>query len=83
MFVEVGLIAFSESCFEFAYEDPEEAQDGSLANLPEIFTSSLRGISRFLGGLRGGASSPSLSVFGSSQPPHLNLRTNPVIYAGA
>ena len=43
VFVEAGLIAFLNACFEFADEGPEEAQHGSLANLrrfvPAIFTS--------------------------------------------
>ena len=37
MLVEAGLVAFSSACFEFADEVPEEAQHGSLANLPKIF----------------------------------------------
>ena len=37
MLVEAGLVAFSSACLEFADEVPEEAQHGSLANLPEIF----------------------------------------------
>ena len=35
--VQAGLVAFSSACFEFADEAPEEAQHGSLANLPKIF----------------------------------------------
>ena len=35
--VEVGLVAFSSSCFEFADEVPKEAQHGSLAHLPTFF----------------------------------------------
>ena len=37
--VEAGLIAFSNACFEFADDGPEEAQNGSVAILPAISTS--------------------------------------------
>ena len=44
--VEAGQVAFSSTCFEFADEVPEEAQHGSLANLPKIFSSHLHGLSK-------------------------------------
>ena len=43
--VEPGLIAFLNACFEFADEGPEETQRSSLANLPKVFASHLRGLS--------------------------------------
>ena len=46
MLVEVGLIAFSNACFEFAYEGPEEGQHGSVANLTKMFASHLRRLSK-------------------------------------
>ena len=46
MLVGAGLVAFSSACFEFADKVPEEAQHGSLANLPEICSSHLHGISK-------------------------------------
>ena len=44
--VEAGLVAFSSACFEFADEVPEEAQHGSLAHLPKVFSSHLHGLSK-------------------------------------
>ena len=46
MLVEAGLVAFSSACFGFADEVPKEAQHGSLANLPEFFSSRLHGLSK-------------------------------------
>ena len=46
MLVEAGLVAFSNACFEFADGGPEEAQHGSLANLPKIVSSHLHGFSK-------------------------------------
>ena len=45
VFVEAGLVAFSSVCFEFADEVLKEAQHGSLAHLPKICSSHLRGLS--------------------------------------
>ena len=42
--VEAGLIAFSIACFEFADEVSKEAQHGSLAHLPKVFSSHLHGL---------------------------------------
>ena len=39
--IEAGLVAFSSEYFEFAKEVPKEAQHGSLAHLPKIFSSHL------------------------------------------
>ena len=44
--VKAGLIAFSSACFEFADEVPKEAQHGSLAHLPKVFSSHLHGLSK-------------------------------------
>ena len=44
--VKAGLVAFSSACFEFANEIPKEAQHGSLAHLPNIFSSHLHGFSK-------------------------------------
>ena len=44
--VEAGLVAFSSACFEFADEVPKEAQHGSLAHLPKIYSSHLHGVSK-------------------------------------
>ena len=41
-----GLIASPNACFEFADEGPEEAQHGSLANLPTVLVSYLHGLSK-------------------------------------
>ena len=46
VFVEAGLIAFPNACFELADGGPEETQHGSLANLPKIFASHLHGLSK-------------------------------------
>ena len=46
MLVEAGLVAFSSACFEFADEVPKEAQHGSLAHLPKVFSSHLHGLSK-------------------------------------
>ena len=46
MLVEAGLVDFSSACFEFAGEIPEEAQNGSLANLWNIISSHLHGPSK-------------------------------------
>ena len=45
MLVEAALVAFSSACFEFADEVPKEAQHGSLAHLPDVFSSYLHGLS--------------------------------------
>ena len=47
--VQRRLVAFSNASFEFADEVPEEAQHGSLANLPNIFASLLYVISKVAG----------------------------------
>ena len=39
-----GLVAFSNACFEFADEIPKEAQYGSLAHLPKVFSSHFHGL---------------------------------------
>ena len=44
--IEAGLVAFSSACFEFADEVSKEAQHGSLAHLPTIFSSHLHGLSK-------------------------------------
>ena len=44
--VEVGLVAFSSACFEFADEVPEEAQHGSLAPFSKFFSSHVHGLSK-------------------------------------
>ena len=44
--VEAGLVAFSSSCFEFANEVPKEAQHGSLAHFPKVFSSHLQDLSK-------------------------------------
>ena len=44
--IEAGLVAFSSACFEFADEVPNEAQHGSLAHLPKIFSNHLHGLSK-------------------------------------
>ena len=46
MLVKVGLIAFSNACFEVEDEGPEKSQHGSLADLPNIFASHLYGLSK-------------------------------------
>ena len=48
MLIGAGLIAFSNACFEFADEGPEEAQHGSLANLPKIFPVIFKAFRRLL-----------------------------------
>ena len=45
--VEAGLVAFLSACFEFADEVLKEAQHGSLAHLPNAFSSHLHGLSKF------------------------------------
>ena len=44
--VEADLVTFSSACFEFADEIPKEAQRGSLAHLPKVFSSHLHGLSK-------------------------------------
>ena len=44
--IEAGLVAFSSACFEFADEVPKKAQHGSLAHLPNVFSSHLHGLSK-------------------------------------
>ena len=44
--VQAGLVAFSSTCFEFADEVPNEAQNGSPAHLPNVFSSHLYGLSK-------------------------------------
>ena len=81
--VGAGLIVFPNAFFEFADEGPEEAQHGSLTNLPpqKIQPSPWPFKGCCYEVVRVGASSLPLSVaiLGSSQPP----RTNPVVHAGA
>ena len=43
--INTGLVAFSDTFFEFADVGPDEAQHGSLANLLEVFASHLHGLS--------------------------------------
>ena len=84
---EVGLVAFSSACFEFADEVPKEAQHDSLAHLPKVFfqPSSRPFEGCCCGVLRVGASLPPLSVamLRLFQVPHRALRTNPALRAGA
>ena len=44
--VKAGLVAFSRACFKFADEVSKEAQHGSLAHLPNVFSSHLHGLSK-------------------------------------
>ena len=46
MHVEAVLVTCLSACFGFAYEVPEEAQYGSLANLLKIFSSHLHDLSK-------------------------------------
>ena len=46
--VEAGLVASSITCFEFADEVPKEAQHGSLAHLPKVFSNHFHGLSKLL-----------------------------------
>ena len=46
MFVKAGPVAFSSACFAFADEVPKEAQHGSLAHLPRVFSSYLHGLTK-------------------------------------
>ena len=46
MLLKADLIAFSNAVFEFADKTPEEAQHGSLANLPKTFASHLHCLSK-------------------------------------
>ena len=46
--VQVDLIAFSSTFFEFADKVPEEAQHGSLVNLPKLFPAILTAFRRLL-----------------------------------
>ena len=46
MLMEADLVAFSSACFELSDEIPKEAQHGSLAHLPNIFSSHLHGLSK-------------------------------------
>ena len=63
MLAEAGLVAFTSACFEFVDEVSEEAQHGSLAKLPKIFSSHIYGLKRCCCGvLRVDDSSPYLSV---------------------
>ena len=43
--VEADLVAFSSARLEFANEVPKEAQHGSLAHLPKLFSSHLHDLS--------------------------------------
>ena len=44
--VEAGLVAFPNAYFEFVDKVPREAQHGSLAHLPKVFSSHLHGLSK-------------------------------------
>ena len=44
--IEAGLVTFSSACFDFVEEVPKEAQHGSLAHLPNVFSSHLHGLSK-------------------------------------
>ena len=44
--VEANLVAFSSACFEFENEIPKEAQHGSFAHLPKVFSGHLHGLSK-------------------------------------
>ena len=85
--VEAGLIVVPKARFEFADEGPEEAQHGSLANLPNIFARHRHDLLKVavVGLRRVGASSLPLSVASlrSSQPPHQDPCTNVLLRAGA
>ena len=44
--VEAGLVPFSSAYFEFANEVPKEAQHGSFAHPPKVFSSHLHDLSK-------------------------------------
>ena len=44
--VEAGLVGFVSACFELADEVPNEAQHGSLAHLPKVFSNHLHDLSK-------------------------------------
>ena len=46
MLVEAELVTFSSACFECVDDVPDEVQYGIVANLPEIFSSHLHGLSK-------------------------------------
>ena len=46
VFVEACLVTFSSTCFEFEDKVPKKAQHGSLAHLPQVFSSHLHGLSK-------------------------------------
>ena len=39
VYVEAGLVAFLNACFECAGEVPKETHNGSLVHLPKVFSS--------------------------------------------
>ena len=69
--VEAGLVAFSSVYFDFADEVPK-AQHGSLAHLPNFFSSHLDGLSKV-----------AVAMLRPSQLPYRAPRTNPVLRVGA
>ena len=74
-----------ERVFEFADEVPEEAQHGSLAHLPKLFPAMFTAFRRLLlwGSVRRRLLASSVAILRSSQPPHEDPHTNPVLHAGA
>ena len=80
MLIEAGSVAFSIACFEFADEEPEEAQYDRFASLPNILASHPFDLSKVVG-----ASSPPpfVAMLRSFQPPDQDPRTNPVLCASA
>ena len=87
MLLKADLIAFSNPYFEFADGGPEDAQHRQPCEPSDDFgqSSSRPFEGRRCGVLCVGAYSPPISVamLRSSQPPHQDPRTNPVLHAGA
>ena len=84
--VEVGLVAFSSGCFEFANEVPKEAQHGSLVHLPKVFPAIFTTFGRLLlwGSARRCLLASSLCCHAAFISASIRApRTNPVLRVGA
>ena len=83
--ITAGLVVFLNACFEFADEGQELTQQVILTSLTNIFSRHLHGLPKVADvRLLACVFSPSLFVtmLRSSQSPHHNPRTNPVLRAG-
>ena len=85
MLVEVGLVAFSSACSSLRTKSQKKLSTAALRTFRRFFPAMFTAFRRLLlwGSVRRRLLASSVAILRSSQPPHEDPHTNPVLHAGA